>query len=118
MTSLYRFRKNRNVNRNDVIIEGSVLGQGCLVNIIKDSDNFLENSKWTGTTSITLERNSAGHREGYTLIAEYLDSLQPQIMTQQTCCIKFIWSFYCNGPNILSGLAEVENDLPVMGDAL
>ena len=44
------------------------------------------------------------------------DHMHHQILTERTCCTKFIELFDCNNPKVISILAAIENDDLGMGD--
>ena len=110
MTILARFSNNSNGRRALLALKATFAGKSFWEKIIRYSENFLENCKWTEMTDITIERHTSGNREGYTSITEAAEHVHPQIPTGWTFCAKFIESFDCNNPNMLSGLAAVDND--------
>ena len=61
MTVLDRFSKNRNGKEALLALKATFEEKTVWENIIKYSEDLLENHKWTDTTDITLERYASGH---------------------------------------------------------
>ena len=79
LTVLSRSINNINEGGSLISLKATILGKSVWENIIQDSDNFIENLKFSGVMDIMIKRQAVLHRKGYTPITESADHVNCQI---------------------------------------
>ena len=85
-------------------------GKAIYDQLVKEAENVLKNSQWSGTTSITLQQNTGLQRKAFITRSECAEQIPVEVPNEQAQVTYLLDLITTNDPNVLAAMAAVRQD--------
>jgi hypothetical protein len=104
------FRRARDGCGALLALKSQHAGKAIYDQLVKEAENVLKNSQWSGTTSITLQQHTWLQRKAFITLFECAEQIPVEVPNERARVTYLLDSITTNDPNVLATTAAVRQD--------
>ena len=115
-STVVRYKESRNGLACYQALTSQHAGTSVWESRIREAEDYLNNRKWTGTSSVTLEHHIDKHRTSFIIISEAREHVTHQLPEERTRVTNLINSITSKDSDVVAALAVIKQPNQAMRD--